>query len=342
MKLASSQGKYASISAIAKCLDRQVDRYKELLSICNNRSHLPRIRETKHKHSHSKADLARIPFLSALLSLGLASCTAIPSSQSPQVSVPSSVHVLRVSGSGTALPVVQKLAEAYTQKHPSSKFQFEPGTNSAGAIRGVVTDNLDLAVVNRPLSKAEAKADLDYHPFARDATAFVAHKPVPVQELSSAQIQDIYAGKLTNWQQVGGQPAPIIVLDRDPDESARKLFLLPFMQGRPVRAKTVVLSKSKDMVESLDSTPQALGYSSIGLLQIMQARQVQIVSLDGKIPSAEAVDRGTYPWYLTFGLVHHRHPAPALRDFVDFTISPEGRQVIEKYGYTGVKSKAAP
>lgn len=269
-----------------------------------------------------------------LLSLTLASCTPDPQ-QTKSSSLPSQATTIRVSGSGTALPLVQKLAEAYTQKHPETQFQFEPGTNSGGAIRGVMNGKLDLAVVNRPLSQIEAKEALDYRPFARDAVAFVAHKPVPVEALSSSQVRDIYSGKLTNWQQLGGKAAPIVVLDRDPDESARKLVLVPFMNGQPVQAQTVVLSKAKEMVQALESTPNAVGYSSLGLLQVIQARQVQVLKLDGTIPSAKSLALGTYPWYLTFGLVRHRNASPAVQSFVDFTIEQEGRQVLEKYGYTG-------
>ena len=196
---------------------------------------------------------------------------------------------------------------------------------------------MDLAVANRPLSKIEPKEALDYHSFAQDAVAFVAHKPSPVQKLSSAQVRDIYGGKLKNWQQLGGPAEPIIVLDRDPDESARKLVLIPFMDGRPVQAQTIVIDKAKEMVEALESTPNALGYSSIGLLQTMQSGQVQVLSLDGTIPSAKAVAQGTYPWYLTLGLIHRRNAPLALASFVEFVLGPEGRQVLEEYSYAVVK-----
>jgi phosphate transport system substrate-binding protein len=240
------------------------------------------------------------------------------------------------------MPIVEKLATAYSQKHPNIKLQFEAGTNSGGAIKGVIQDKLDLAVINRSLSKDESKAAIAYQPFALDAIAFVAHKPVPTKNFSTVQIQDIYAGKLTNWQQLGGQNAPIIVLDRDPSESARKLGLLPFMQNRPVKAQTIVLSKAKDMVESVDSTPYAFGYSSLGLIQILQTRQVEVLSLDGTLPSPDAVAQGKYPLYLTFGLVHRRNSSPELQRFVDFAVSTEGKQIIEKYGYAGVNSKTTP
>jgi phosphate transport system substrate-binding protein len=292
----------------------------------------------------------RSPF-AILLACSLVGCTTSPSSQSPQISTAPSVVIIKVSGSGTALPVTEKLAEAYTKKYPNMQLQFESGTNSTGAVQGVVKGTLDLAVVNRPLSKSEAKEALAYFPFARDPFVFVAHKPSPVKDLTPDQVRDIYSGKLSNWQQLGGPSVPILVLDRDPDESARKLGLIPFMQGREVKAKTIVLSKAKEMVQALESTPYSLGYSSRGLLKITQAQEIEILRLDGNTTTSshseavripQGIAPKSYPWHLTFGLVHRRQPSSSLQGFVNFALSPEGRQILEKYGYEGLEAKTSP
>src|ERR1051326_4062831 len=83
---------------------------------------------------------------------------------------------LRISGSGAALPLVQKLADAYRREHPTAQFAIDAGTNSGGGIQGVLQGTLDLSVANRPLTEAEAATELDVHPFARDAVGFAVHK----------------------------------------------------------------------------------------------------------------------------------------------------------------------
>ena len=243
------------------------------------------------------------------------------------------VTVVRVSGSGTALPLAEKLAEAYGRDHPEIEFRFDEGTNSGGAIEGVIGGTLDLAVVNRPLSEDEAREPLDYHPFARDAIIFAARHEGGVEGLSTEQVRGVYGGELTDWEQLGGSAAPIIVLDRDEDESARKLVLLPLMDGRPVEARTVVLNKTSEMIEAMESTSDSLGYSSLVLLQERERRGLRVLALDGVVPSPEAVERGDYPWYLTFGLVHAEGAPRALRDFVAFASGPEGRKLAQKNGY---------
>ncbi|MDP9457764.1 MAG: hypothetical protein M3Q49_00665 [Actinomycetota bacterium] len=124
-----------------------------------------------------------------------------------------------------------------------------------------------------------------------------------------------------------------MVLDRDEDESARKLVLLPLMDGRPVEARTVVLNKAGEMLEAMESTPDSLGYSSLGLLQEREIPGMRVLALDGVVPSPEAIVRKEYPWYLTFGFVHAADAPQAVRDFVGFASGPEGRKLVEKNGY---------
>ena len=245
----------------------------------------------------------------------------------------SEVAVVRVSGSGTALPLAEKLAEAYGRDHPEIELRFDAGTNSGGAIKGVLGGTLDLAVANRSLSEDEAGEPLDYRPFARDAVAFATRHEGEVEGLTTDQVRDVYGGELTDWKQLGGSAAPIVVLDRDEDESARKLVLLPLMDGRPVEARTVVLNKASEMLEAMESTPDSLGYSSLGLLQDRKIPEVRVLALDGVVPSPEAIVRKEYPWYLTFGLVHATDAPQAVRDFAGFASGPEGRKLVEKNGY---------
>lgn len=207
----------------------------------------------------------------------------------PASPMPRTIHI---SGSGTALPLVQKLAEAYSHEHLEARFDFRTGTNSGGAIRGVLDGTLNLAVTNRPLSSAEAQQQLEYVVFAQDAVAFSANLAQPLPGLTVAQLQDIYAGRTTDWAQLGGPAGAIRVLDRDEDESMRQLVLLPLLSGTPVEAKTIVLSSAGGMLTALQNTPNALGYTSLGLFRIQRPKDPQILALDGVMPNAEAVARG--------------------------------------------------
>ncbi len=263
-----------------------------------------------------------------LVSLALSGCatpqpTIVPSAPKPET-------IIRASGSGAALPFVQKLAEAYQRDHPQTRFQIDGGTNSGGGITGVLEGTLDIGAVNRPLDETEAR-QLDYRAFARDALAFAAHAPSPAQGVTTNQLRDLYGGSLTNWRELGGNAAPIIVLDRDTEEVQRKLVLLKLLDGRDVQARTTVFTKAGDMVLGLKDTSASLGYSPLGLLRLAASPEIQVLTLDGIAPGGPAVEQGQYPWYLTYGLVFSTDSSPAVRDFATYAASPSARQVLDKY-----------
>ncbi|MCC7370768.1 MAG: substrate-binding domain-containing protein [Chloroflexi bacterium] len=223
---------------------------------------------------------------------------------------------MRLSGSGSAVPAAQKASEGYESQAPGVKLDFKEGSNSGGAIRGVIDGTLDIGVVNRPLTEAEAREGLVYQPFAKDAVVFAVHQTTPVRGLRTAQLRDVYNGTTTSWRALSDTDAPIIVLDRDEDEAQRKLVLLPLMAGRAVKHDVVTLTSAGDMMSALDSTPYAIGYTSLGLLKQRAPKNVAILDLDEVRPSATTVASGAYPWSLTFGFVTRANASAEAREYI--------------------------
>ena len=273
--------------------------------------------------------LRPVPALMAVAAL-LSACAApqpLPVNPSPS----GQAIVIRASGSGTALPLVGMLADAYAETHDGVTFDIREGTNSGGAIKGVVAGTLDLAVANRTLSEDEAKQPLVYHPFARDAVVFAVHEPNRMLNLSTEQVRGVYGGTTTDWQELGASAGPLIVLDRDKDESMRKLVLLGIMGDQSVEARAVVLPSAREMVDALSTTPGALGYSSLALLRVLRPDDVVILNLDDIAPGPDTVAAGTYPWSMTFGLVLGADAPASVTDFVTWVQGAAGQQVIRSY-----------
>jgi phosphate transport system substrate-binding protein len=274
--------------------------------------------------------IARLSFATLLLvSVAVAACRPAPQ---PQAAPDQSVEAaLRISGSGAALPLVDKLAQEYSRQHPSARFAIDAGTNSGGGIQGVVQGTLDLAVANRPLTDAEGQQTLEVRPFARDAVVFAAHPDHPVPGLSTADVRQVYGGSITDWAQIGGSPAPVLVLDRDPDEPQRSLFLLKLLNGQAPEARTTVLTSARDMLQTLEATSDSLGYSTLALLRIRQPKDVRVLALDGVTPGRQSLTAGTYPWYLTYTLINRPDAPRAVSRFLEFVRGPEGQRVLEQY-----------
>jgi phosphate transport system substrate-binding protein len=238
---------------------------------------------------------------------------------------------IRISGSGAALPLVQKLADAYRREQPTANFAIDAGTNSGGGIQGVLQGTLDLSVANRPLTESETAEALDVQPFARDAVAFAVQQSSTLKGLSTSQVRDIYGGSLTDWQALGGSPGPIVVLDRDPDEPMRSLVLLNLLDHRPVQARTTVLTKAIDMVTTIEALPDALGYTTLALLHIQEHNDVRVLALDGVMPGRESVTSGAYPWQLTYRLINRPNPPLAAQRFLDWVRGPQALPILNQY-----------
>jgi len=250
---------------------------------------------------------------------------------------PEQTQQVRVSGSATAVPLVAKLAEEYSRTHPQVRFTFDAGSNSGGAIDAVQAGSLDLAVVNRELEPQEEAGGVAYRSIARDAVAFAVDEDSQLSAVNTRQVRDVYGGRIRDFAGLGSPPRPIVVLDRDADDSARKLVLLPVMGTEPVAAEAAVLAKASEMTNALSGTRGAFGYTAVGYLKISGSTGIRLLALDSVEPTADNVVRGDYPWSLTFGLVTGKQASPELADFVTFSAGPEASDVLTRYGYAPPK-----
>ncbi len=242
--------------------------------------------------------------------------------------------VVQVAGSGTATPALELLAAQFTRSHPHVTFEFGSGTNSGGGVRGVAEGTLDLAVANRPLKPEEEALGVGYHPFARDAMVFAVNEPNPVAAVSSEEIRSLYRGDVTDWGEFGGESLSVILLGRDQDESATKLFFNPIMDGQEPSPAMAVLARSSEMVESLGSTPGSVGFTTLGSLVVADATGVRTLTLDGVTPSPSTVADGSYPWVMTFAVVTGPDgPSSVVSEFVDHVTTPEAAELLAENGY---------
>jgi phosphate transport system substrate-binding protein len=268
--------------------------------------------------------------------LFLSAC-AVRGSAPPQVST-SLPPEIRISGSGSALPIVRRLAEAYQRQYPDTRFQFDEGTNSGGAIRGVIQQSFDIAVSDRPLTEGEQNDALVEKSFARDALVFAMHLPRPLRSLASADVRQIYSGSVSRWEQLGQAEGEIFVLTGNPNESARNELLIPIMENENIDARTIVLASAPELVRSLENTPNSVGYAPLGLLRLMETSKITPVALDGVVASAQTIESDAYPWRLTYSLIFRNRTRPQVLDFVDWIANREGRQVLLTYGYASPES----
>lgn len=248
--------------------------------------------------------------------------------------LPVSVSRLRVSGSGTALPLLRILAAA--QPDTSTQLVFLPGLHSGGGIKGVTEGSLDIGAVSRPLtSKEEAGLKLTW--LSDDGLIIATNQSVGqlgITGLTTQQVKDIYSGKITDWSQVGAKSKmPVTVLDRHEDESA-KIILRQYVLGPKLKitAKALLLYYVSDMVDALQSTPGAVGYFSLGYA-ISQNIKADRLKLDGIEPTLANVMSGSYKVVRPLGVVIKDPAPPAVTGFVNWAAGDEARKIMTDKGY---------
>jgi phosphate transport system substrate-binding protein len=161
---------------------------------------------------------------------------------------------------------------------------------------------------------------------AMDGVCVVVHPSNPVKALTSAQVRDIYMGKITNWSQVGGPNLAIVVISRDSSSGTYETFETLIMKKQPMATGVEYVNANPQAQARVKTTPGAVGYVGLGFLQGVKALQI-----DGVMPARQTVANGTYP--LSRPLFMFTNGFPKLGSipfkFVTFYLSEKGQELIE-------------
>src|SRR2546421_10494410 len=169
---------------------------------------------------------------------------------------------LSVVGTGDGIDLLRALGAAYTADHPDTNVIVPPSIGSGGGIAAVSSNKEVLARAARPLSDSEKEAGLVATPVFRLPSAFFVHRSAGVSSLSSAQLTDIYRGKITNWRDVGGQDVRIKVVRRE-DQDSTLLVLRQSMPGwkdLAITEKSKVAVTAQDCIDPVEEVAGAIGF----------------------------------------------------------------------------------
>jgi phosphate transport system substrate-binding protein len=263
----------------------------------------------------------------ALFATLLAGCAGLKTEPASLPAKP----VIRVAGSGPHLALLKTLAEMYPYRDEVT-FRWLPDTHSAGAIQGVTEGAIDIGGMSGTLTSGQAASGISYHPLSRDALVLAVHPSVTVTSVTSAQVRDIYAGRITDWIELGGNEVPIVVLHRDESSSAGTAFRTFVLGDTTVTSNTVPLFYEEDVMTGVEGTPGAVGYVSLGGL-LRSGIRATVLALDGVKPSVETAESNEYAPCRELGMVTQSNLSAPVRRFVDWAESSEAKAELKKKGY---------
>ncbi len=243
-----------------------------------------------------------------------------------------------LSGSTTVLPIAQKTAEVFMDEHSDADIAVRGGGSSVG-IAALIDGTCDIADASRPIKDTEIQKavtnghDPVAHIVAMDGIAVVVNKSNPISKLSKKQVRDIFAGRVSDWSQIGGNPGKIVAISRDTSSGTFEAFGVLVMKDEKVISSALMQASNQAVAQSVSQTPQAIGYVGLGFM----SGDLKPIEIDGVMPSKETVLSGEYPVTRPLFMYSDGKPEGLVKDFLDFVKSAKGQELVETQGYVGLK-----
>ena len=235
------------------------------------------------------------------------------------------VTAIIVAGSTSVQPYAEILAEEYALLHPDQAIDIQGGGSSAG-IAAAESGTADIGMSSRSLQEKERR--LWFVEIAKDGLAIIIHPDNPIKDLTLEQLRNIYIAAVADWSELRGTQGRIHVIAREEGSGTRTAFEELVMDGNLVTPKAIVQASNGAVKQLVAGDPNAIGYISLGLVD----HTVKAVHIDGVAASLENVINGSYSLYRPFFFVTANQPDGLPKQFIDFTLSEEGQQMLMKEG----------
>ena len=230
-------------------------------------------------------------------------------------------------GSTSMEKVIGTLGEAFKEKE-GIDVTYNP-TGSGSGIQAVSEGRCDIGLSSRALKDEEKSAGLKETVLAYDGIAIIVHPDNPVSDLSVEQIAKLYTGEITNWKDVGGNDAEVVLIGREAASGTRDGFesITGTKDACQYRQE---LTSTGDVITTVSQNPDAIGYASLAALK----DTVKALTVGGVAPSEDTVKDGSYVIQRPFVLVTKTGETLSAnaQKFFDFALSAEAAQYITSAG----------
>lgn len=247
--------------------------------------------------------------------------------EAPSVAEPLT-GIVATDGSTSMEKVIGALGEAFTEENPDVSFTYNP-TGSGSGITAVSEGRCDIGLSSRALKAEEEANGLVGTILAYDGIAIIVNPANPVTGLSLEDIAKIYTGEITNWKDVGGDDAEIVLIGREAGSGTRDGFE-SITDTKDVCQYRQELTSTGDVITAVAQNSGAIGYASLASVK----DSVKALSIDGVVPSEDTVKDGSYAVQRPFLLVTRGGEAlsDAAQAFFDYSLSADASSIISGAG----------
>jgi len=241
---------------------------------------------------------------------------------------------ITVKGSTTVLPIMQKVSEAYMARTNVS-ITIE-GSGSGNGIQALINSTCDIAMSSREMREGELQSasgnglQVKEIVVAHDMIVPIIHPSNPVTGFTTAQLKAIYDGSITNWKDLGGRDAQIVVLSRDTSSGTYEIWSEKIMNKADVSRGALLQASSGAVISSVANNPLAIGYVGFGYINA----SVKGTTVDGIEPLLEHGKSGKFP--ISRGLylyISENKISADAKKFLDFVLGRNGQKLVQEAGF---------
>jgi len=282
-----------------------------------------------------------------LLAMSLAACGGAAKGGSGGSSDSEPNRAIQNKGSDTLVNLALAWAEEYRIVDPSVSIAVTGGGSGTG-IAALINGTVDIANASRKMKEKEITAaqengiDPVEYTVAIDALAVVVNLENPVSKLTIAQLADIYTGRITNWKDVGGNDAPIVLLSRETNSGTHVYFLEEVVrkgdkENEDIFApETLLMPSSVGITSELRRNPNSIGYDGFGYVDPHHEKMIA-VAVDSEspyvMPSVASGSDGSYPIARGLYMYTAGEPTEVMAEYLGWVMGPDGQTIVAELGF---------
>jgi len=244
-----------------------------------------------------------------------------------------------IDGSTTVGPIAKAFAEHYMEENPEVNITVSESGSGNGA-KGLINGACDIGTMSRFMKTSEFEAAVEKgvtpvaHVVAVDGIAIVVHPANPVKDLTVEQVRDIYTGKYTNWNQLGGPNAKIVPISRDTNSGTYETFENLVMNKEKIARGVEYAGSNGAVRQRVQTTSSAVGYVGLGFVD----RTVKALDINSITPTRRSIASGNYPIARPLFMFTNGYPelGSHLHAFINLYLTKKGQEIIEAVGFVPV------
>lgn len=245
---------------------------------------------------------------------------------------------LTIKGSDTMVILGQRLAEEYMVKNAGAVVQVNGGGSGTG-IAALINGTVDLAQSSRPMKDDEKQkaaqargSEVVEQAVALDALAVFVNTANPIQNLSMAQVKDIFQGNVTNWKEVGGPDAVIVLYGRENSSGTYDYFREHVLEKGDFSPRVQTLQGTAAVINAVGHDKNGMGYGGIAYAKDVRALGISAGGA-AVAPSEATVADGTYPLSRKLFFYYPQNASERVTKFVQWSLTPEAQALVTQVGY---------